>query len=557
MEQSVVDTNFGKVRGVRSHEIHQFKGIPYAGSTGGPRRFRPPVAPEPWTGERDATLFGPSAPQLSGERIAEMWPSRIRIMELVKQAYQRIPRGPETLAIERHAHDYQGEDCLVLNVWTPEPDDASRPVMVHLHGGGWFAGSGSEPKRNGENLAQRGDVVVVTINHRLGLFGYLNLAEWAGEDYHHSGYVGVLDLVAALRWIRDNIRAFGGDPENVMIFGTSGGAEKVLSLLALPDARGLFHRAAIQSGVGGSNFVSWEHSLRTTEQLMSKLGVGDVDALSNVPVSRLLEVQGLLARQTLQRASSTPATDLRPQFHEALIFGPTLPSLVGPDYVSVLTNAASTTRVPLLIGSVKDETTVLPPALSVSNLANGIPDDQTLRRALHPVLGKHVDNIVSRYRSISPASPPEDIFTQITSDHGFRIPAERVAEHYATANNEVYMYFLSWRDPNFTLFDGKPKSVHGMDVPLVMGNVEPGATCGEVNSRNIVSERMSEAWIAFARHGRPEQHTLPQWPTYDRKQRLTMIFDDDCHVEADPGGATRSLWQSFNDGQFGLSGEMM
>jgi para-nitrobenzyl esterase len=513
----VVETTNGKVRGSTAKGIHVFKGIPYGASTTGPNRFMPPVAPTPWTDVREATSYGESCAQPYGD--TSEGPESARRREIF--ALHGIPLSEEL----------QGEDCLVLNVWTPAlGDGARRPVMVRIHGGGYVMGSGSWGWHDGTNLAQRGDVVVVTVNHRLGALGFLHLADIGGEAFAHSGNAGMLDLVAALEWVRDNIEAFGGDPGNVTIFGESGGGFKVTTLLAMPPARGLFHRAIVQSGPG-LEAVTPADATKSAMAMLDELGLdGDrLDDLQALPVERILAAQLELARRAIVPSGGANG------------FAPVLDDVVLPAHASDAVAAGASATVPLMVGSTREEATFF---LLIEGMTTGVPipviDEDGLAGRVALMAGDRADDVIATYRATMPDASPLDLYVAIMSDMFMRSGSIKLAERkLAGGTAPVFMYLLAWPSP---AMDGFFKATHGLCVALTMDNCDSAPMSGDYPSSRAVASRMSDAWIAFARHGDPNHADLPEWPAYTLEERATMVFDDDCEVVADPYPERRLAW---------------
>jgi len=490
-----VETTFGKVRGRTVNGIRAFKGIPYGASTAGANRFMPPMKPTAWTGTRDALDFGPSCPQLPGFKTPEI------------QLMQNLSSNPSS------------EDCLALNVWTPGTDGAKRPVMFWLHGGGFQFGSGSQPFYDGENLARRGNVVTITINHRLGSLGFLHLADLGGPAFARSGNVGILDAVAALEWVRDNVERFGGDPKNVMIFGESGGGSKVSTLLGMPAAKGLFEKAAIESGPA-LTATTREAATRTASAYLATLGLDKtkLDRLQTLPVQHLIEAQ------SMTRGGFSPVRD-----------GDVIPEHM---FEPVATRISE--EVPLLIGSNKDEGTFL--LQSEADLFT--MDDAALRAKVKNAMGSDeaAARVLDLYRRTYPGAKPTDYWVQIYTDRSMRTRSITLAERKAALNKApVYMYFFAWDTVGF---GGKYKAMHMAEIPFVFDNIANAeAMTHKLPEAQTLADKMSNAWLAFAKTGSPATKELPQWTPYSADHRATMIFDNSPRLENDPARELRLFWQ--------------
>jgi para-nitrobenzyl esterase len=499
---ATVETAAGKVRGTLTGGVHSFKGIPYGASTAGANRFMPPKKPMPWRGVRDATRFGHQAPQ------------NIRFTDV--------------LAPQANPAEGFDEDCLVLNVWSPGVNDGrKRPVMFWIHGGGFAQESGSWPWIDGAALARRGDVVVITINHRLNIFGYLHLGDLGGEKYAASGNAGMLDIVAALEWVRDNIAQFGGDPGNVMIFGESGGGAKVSTLLAMPAAKGLFHRAAIQSG-------SWlrctprEDATATAKAVLAELGlsVARIDELQRVPVQRLLSLRAgamvpLPPRRGALRMGYAPVVD-----------GKFLPQ---HPFDPVATPVSA--DIPLLVGCTRDEATLF----YLRDEAVFSLDESGLRaRVLEMMDEPAASRTIEVYRKAHAGASPSELFLLIASDRLARRDAIRLAERkFAQGRAPVYMYLFTWKSP---ALNGRLRAPHTVEIPFVFDNTDVPTVMTKSPTAKSLAAKTSDAWIAFARTGNPNHPGLPQWPAYTASERATMTFDVTCAVVNDPGSLERQSW---------------
>ena len=473
MTDVLVPTTAGTLRGAVVDGVATFKGVPYAAPPVGELRFRPPAPVEPWDGVRDALAYGPSCPQPT----------------------QR-PAGWSQ-------EERESEDCLYLNVWTPDAStDRKRPVMVWIHGGGYAIGSGSWPLYDGAALARRGDVVVVTVNHRLGPLGYLHLdGAVEGPGFEASGNNGMLDLVAVLEWVRDEIAAFGGDPGNVTIFGESGGGAKVSVLLAMPAARGLFHRAAVQSGPG-LRVTKPARATDLARKLLDELGVaGDPSQLWSLPAERFVAAGAAIGRMG---------------------FSPVLDGTVIPSHPGDALADGSAADVPLLIGCNRDESAgMLPKEL----------DEAGLRARLATYGEDRVDEILAVYRSLFPDASPVDVLSFVSTDARMRYGSIRLAElkDKGTAS-PVFQYFFT--------YELGGRAGHGYEIAFVFDNLGHASA-----SRAALVEQMSEAWLAFARDGDPGHPGIPKWPSFSPPERATMVFGRDGAVlEEDPSGPARELW---------------
>jgi len=460
-------------------------------------RYMPPVAPKPWTGVRDALEIGPPAPQdTAGANSAS---------EIRKAMGDLI--GPGTMS----------EDCLVLNVWTPSLARASkRPVMVWLHGGGYTTGSAGVPLYDGTNLAGKHDVVMVGINHRLNVFGYLYLAELGGEKYADSGNVGMLDIVLALEWVRDNIVHFGGDPGNVTIFGESGGGGKVSALMAMPAAKGLFHKAIVESG-STLRVGSREDANKAAEKIVAQLGItpNHIDDLEKVPMDKLLAA--------LHAMTGPNAVRLGP-----VVDGRSLPrNPFDPDAPSI------TAKVPMLIGTNGTESTLLLGIADASLFSLNEADMRArLKTYLHLSDDAKLDGLIETFKKDQPGATPSDIYFAITTDRMMRMNAIAQAERKAAQGTPAYMYLFAWQTP---VLGGKLKSPHAIELAFVFDNIDkaPGML-GTGSDLQPLADKVSSAWTAYARTGNPNCKGLPPWPAYDAKTRATMVFNDECKVVNDP-----------------------
>jgi para-nitrobenzyl esterase len=483
-DSPIATSTAGRIRGFRDADIYGFKGVPYGADTA-TRRFLPPVAPQPWTGIRDALEFASIAPQPSDRAVSE--------------------------------------DCLHLNIWTPGlRDGRKRPVLVWFHPGGYSSDTSNRNETDGARLSRRGDVVIVTVNHRLNAFGYLYLAELGGEQFADSGNAGMLDLVLALEWVRDNIVEFGGNPANVTIFGQSGGGAKCATLMAMPAAHGLFHRVWTMSGqqiTASRKTTATRHAIELMDAL--QLPRSRVADLKTVPMAQLIKVS---------RAPKYlgPVRDGRSLPRDP--FDPDAPPL-SAGIPMILGNTHDETRT--LIGrgdqSIFDLTwETLPPKLTANSPFMG-----DLDRA----------NVIAAYRKMYPHYSPADVFFAATtasrSWRGQVIEADRRAADRKSAAR-TWVYQLDWGSP---VDGGRWKAHHGLDVPLVFDNVPLAAPMlGTGAAAQRVADQMSDACLAFARAGNPNAPSNPHWPAFDLRRRATMVFDTVAKVVHDPRGDERRLF---------------
>ncbi|MBB6092527.1 para-nitrobenzyl esterase [Povalibacter uvarum] len=482
-------TRSGKVHGSVEQGVHVFKGIPYGADTSS-RRFRPALAPVAWKRARDALEYGPACPQ---------------------------PGLAEPMS----------EDCLVLNVWTPAlRDGAKRAVMVYFHGGEFSSGSGSSAIYDGTRLCHRGDVVVVTVNHRLNAFGHLYLGRLRGAEYEASGNVGLLDLVQALTWVRDHAAEFGGNPDCVMVFGQSGGGAKIATLMAMPAARGLFHRAATMSGQQITAAGPRSSTLRASAYL---------DALK-IPAADLARIDTIAIADLVAATRAPDAT----MIGRALYFGPVLDQVSLPRHPFYPDAPPQSAQIPMIIGNTRDETRAF--------LGNE-PGIQQLRweelpQRLLPHL--HVDispeYVVAEYRRLYPQYTATEVFFAATTAGRSWRGAVIEAELRAAQGSPVFAYQLNYRSP---LDGGRYGAMHTMDIPLVFDNIaQAGSQTGASAEAQRTADQMSDAFIAFARTGSPNHSTLPQWRPYELDRRSTMVFDAQSQLVDDPRGAERKLFAS-------------
>ena len=488
----VTSTASGKVQGIANGPTWEFRGIPYGAPTGGKNRFMPPKKPAPWKGVRECFAYTSVCPQTQADIRGEygqliMWDRQVGGM---------------------------GEDCLSLNVWTTTVDRAAKkPVFVSFHGGGFATGSGNAPGFDGKNLAYYADAVVVTVNHRLASFGYTNLVgAGAPEAFKYAGVTGVMDLIASLEWVRDNIENFGGDPGRVMIFGQSGGGAKTSTVLAMPPGKGLYHRAAIQSGAA-LRLVTPEAGAATAEKLVKQLGLSK----SNIADIQKLSWQQILEAQTVVGGNFSPVigTDALPNHP----FDPAAPAV--------------SANIPVIVS-----TTLEDAALGLTNF--DLTEDG-LKALLNQRFGGKGTELLALYRRYDPIATPFLIQAQALTDAGGRRVAYTLAARKAAQGAApAYMYEWNWRTP---AYDGKFGAVHGIDVSASFHSYRDGFFAGSTAGKRM-ADRLASAWAAFAATGDPNNGHLPPWKPYDDKARAVMIFDNDTRLDFNPRGEIRAWWDA-------------
>jgi para-nitrobenzyl esterase len=497
MEFCSVETASGRVRGLISSGIRQFKGVPYGASTAGANRFQRPQCPKAWTGVRECFGYAPVSPQVPYD---------------VGHEYARLIQFDLNVAIGG-----MGEDCLHLNIWTPGTGRGDkRAVLFCIHGGGFAICSGNHPMYDGAKLAQLGDVVVVTVTHRLSSFGYLNLEDLDPSGrWSDAGAAGILDLVAALEWVRDNIGNFGGDPDCVTIFGQSGGGWKVSTLLGMPAARGLFHRAAVQSGSLVAHMPR-EVAAQVSQAFIGQLGLtpATLDRIQDLPWTEVLAAQTAVGAQA---------------------FAPIIDGTHIPAHPLDTQVASLSDDVPLIISTTLDDAGLFFDRFTMT--------ERELTETLSAGYGLKAESLEKVYREHFPTKSPYLLYAQMITDAGFRRFAHAQAEAKAARDRAaVYTYLWEWTCP---AFDGKFGAVHGMDVAASLHNERDAILGSGSSDARRMCDALAYSFLAFAKTGDPSNSHIPEWPRFEASQRATLVFDRDTRIERDPHGALRKLWLSM------------
>jgi para-nitrobenzyl esterase len=492
----MVETSDGKLRGIVSGGISVFKGVRYGADTSGRNRFMPPQPVKKWAGVRDAFDYGNIAPQIPADR-------RRAYADLILNDLQ--PGG-------------MGEDCLVLNLWTPAAQTGSkRPVIIRFHGGGFYGGSSNSPGSDGEMLARFGDCVVITANHRLSALGYL----WLGDDgpFADSGAAGMQDLVACLGWVRANIQAFGGDPGRVLIMGQSGGGAKVSHLLAMPSAQGLYHRAGVMSGSRLTGMTRSD-AIKPSDQLLARLGLSrkDIRKLQDLPFTSLLSAQADV--ESGERARGEAPRSFAPVIGASIPSHPFTPGAPG-----------MSKDIPMIVSTVLDERSYRETKFDMTWA--------DVKKMLTALVGDNADKVMQMYRDEDSKASPFIINARIITDRTFRQNAFAMAERKAVQGGAPVWTYL-WTTPS-PAYGDRYGATHGIDVSPSMHDLR-FPLLGPNAEYVRLADQLAGAWVSLAATGNPNNPRTPEWSPYDAKARMTMVFGSPSNAVADPRGAFRELW---------------
>jgi para-nitrobenzyl esterase len=517
-KEAMAKTIYGRVRGINKNGAYVFKGIPYAGSPAGENRFKPARKLKPWAGVRDAFVYGAQPIQPADAAWPKEWKAAV-----------------------------SNEDCLYLNVWTQGIGKGrKRPVMFYSHGGGFATGNGGadvspqDTMHDGAALAKDYDVVVVTHNHRLGIMGYLYLADILGEEYAASGAVGMLDIAAALQWVRENIEEFGGDPDSVMIWGESGGGAKTTTLTAMPQTQGLYHKASIESGAT-LRLRTKDSAAETTRAILAGLGIGENQArdLLKIPADKLCEAQ-----QGLSRRPPSATTSVSKALAGGLGFSPVVDGHYIPAHPYDPAAPAISAKIPMIIGTNKDETIFMfrsmPDVFSL--------DEAGVRRRLEGTYKDKTDKILEVYHRTRPDASPADLYVAITTAQWMWMNAIIMAERKAALKAApVFMYIFAFEDDTPVSPDVPypMKAAHAMEIPFKFNHAGTDDSERRKSDRRRAARNMSKAWATFARTGNPGHDEIPPWPAYTLEGRATMFLDTQCKVINDPYREERLLWKEI------------
>jgi para-nitrobenzyl esterase len=502
--RTVVRTRSGDIEGTFEDQQYVFKGVPYAAPPVGNLRWLPPQPVQPWTGIRSAREFGRICPQ------------------------NQLPGAAAIASLA--INEPQDEDCLSLNIWTPNLDDARRPVMIWIHGGAFVIGAGSQTMYLRNTLVPRGDVVLVSINYRLGVLGFINLKEVTGGRIPASGCEGLLDQIAAIEWVRDNIRSFGGDPDNITVFGESAGGMSIGCLMGMPAARGKFQKGILESGAANT-VISFEESSAMAAQFLDilKLKGKDVDALRSLTIEQLMSTQQKLGNIMLAKDGRiTP-------------FQPVVDGVALPDVPIKSIQKGSASGIKTLAGTNLEEFKFFN---AMDPNFRKIEESDLILRLEGLIPPEHVSSVIAAYRKgqrkRGEKASAADVLSAIQTDLMFRMPALRLVEAQCKNSQPAYNYLFTWKSP---AMKGAFGSCHALEVGFVFGNYD-NTFCGSGPDADALSRKIQDAWVAFARTGNPSCDSVGKWEPYGNS-RTTMILDKTCHPENAPYEDERSIWDTF------------